>query len=30
VNRHSFVSGDTLEQKVEQLAQKIVEVTRAL
>lgn len=25
-----FVSGDTLEQKVEQLAQKIVEVTRAL
>lgn len=25
-----FVSGDTLEQKVEQLAQKIVEVTRAM
>lgn len=25
-----FVSGDTLEQKVEQLAQKIIEVTRAL
>jgi electron transfer flavoprotein beta subunit len=25
-----FVSGDTLEQKIEQLAQKIIEVTRAL
>lgn len=25
-----FVGGDTLEQKVEQLAQRIVEVTRAL